>query len=238
VVVVDDHEALSSAGAAFVAEVIDDRPAASIVVATGRTPMGIYAELATRVRENRCDPSGITAIQLDEYLGLEPDDRRSLFGWMRRSFLDPLGIEDERVVRLPRAGDLDEACADVDRSIASRGGLDLAILGLGLNGHLGFNEPPTERAAPTRRVALTPATIEANARYWGTQDDVPTEALTLGLGPLLAARSILLVVSGEAKRPIAHRALEGEVCPEVPASFLQETSGVTVIVDRAAWEDA
>jgi len=237
-IVVDDHDALSGAGAAFVADVIRERPAASVVVATGRTPMGLYADLAARVRAGRCDPSRITAIQLDEYLGLGPDDRRSLFGWMRRSFLGPLGIEDERVVRLPLDGDLGQACVAFDRELEARGGLDLAILGLGPNGHLGFNEPPSEPSAHTRRVRLSPVTIEANARYWGSVADVPTEAVTLGLGPLLSARTILLVVSGEAKHGIVHRALEGPVGPEVPASFLQDAPDVTVVVDRAAWGDA
>jgi glucosamine-6-phosphate deaminase len=241
ILVVDDHDALSRAGAALVADVIDDRPSASIVVATGRTPMGLYGELAGRVRDGRTDASRITVIQLDEYLGLAPNDRRSLFGWMRTSFLEPLSVADERVLRLPLDDDLDAdhdaACAAFDLSLERRGGIDLAILGLGENGHLGFNEPPSEEGSPTRRVALTPATIEANARYWGTVADVPTEAVTLGLGTLLSARTILLMVSGASKRAIVRRALEGPTEPHVPASFLQTTHAqVTVIVDRAAWE--
>ena len=235
--VVEDAERLSRAAADVVAEVIARNPEASVVAATGRTPMGLYAELSGRRRIGTVDPSAITAYQLDEYLGLEADDRRSLLGWMRRSFAEPLGISPDRVRALPVDGDLDAACASVDEELEAGGGLDLAILGLGLNGHLGFNEPPSSADAPTRVVTLSPTTVEANARYWGARDDVPTRAVTMGLRTLLAARAIVLVVSGVDKRTIAHRALEGRIGPDMPASFLRATDAdVTVVVDRAAWE--
>ncbi|MGE5226709.1 MAG: glucosamine-6-phosphate deaminase [Planctomycetaceae bacterium] len=237
IVTVPDAAALAEAGADVVAATIAAAPAASVVVATGTTPMGLYEELAARRRSGLVDTDAITAIQLDEYLGLAPDDRRTLFGWMRRSFLHPLAIEGPRVLRLPLDGDLPAACAAFDRALEARGGIDLAILGLGTNGHLGFNEPPTERWAPTRAVTLTDATIRANARYWGKIADVPSRAVTIGLGPLLSARAILLVVSGAAKHAIVRAALEGPVGPEVPASFLRESGAeVTVVVDHAAWE--
>jgi glucosamine-6-phosphate deaminase len=237
--VVEDADALSRAGADLVADTIAANPTASVVAATGNTPMGLYAELSARRRSGLVDTGRVTAFQLDEYLGLEPEDRRSLFGWMRRSFLAPLEIGEERVVRLPLDGDLEGACAAFDRALEARGGVDLAILGLGSNGHLGFNEPPADPGAPTRVVDLAPATIDANAHYWGDAADVPTRAVTMGMRQLLSSRAILLVVSGERKRAIAHRALEGPVGPEVPASFLQDAGAdVTVIVDRAAWGDA
>jgi glucosamine-6-phosphate deaminase len=237
ILVVDDPAALARAGADVVAGAIEATPSASVVVATGTTPMGLYEELASRGRAGLVDPDAITAIQLDEYLGLAPEDRRTLFGWMRRAFLEPLAIEDARVLRLPLEGDLVVGCAAFDRGLEDRGGVDLAILGLGQNGHLGFNEPPADRWAPTREVRLTDVTIEANARYWGEVADVPTRAVTIGLGPLLSARTILLVVSGAAKHAIVHAALEGPVGPEVPASFLRDAGAeVTVVVDRAAWE--
>jgi glucosamine-6-phosphate deaminase len=234
--VVEDADELGRVGADLVAEVIAKTPAASIVAATGRTPMKLYATLAARHRAGVLETTPLTAVQLDEYLGLEPGDRRSLFGWMRRSFLDPLGVHDERVIRLPLDGDLDEGCAAFDRALDARGPLDLAILGLGPNGHLGFNEPPSGPASPTRAVELSPITINANAGYWGAAEDVPPTAVTMGMRHLLSARSIVLLVSGVGKRAIVHDATEGPVGPEVPASFLRECDGdVTVIVDRAAW---
>ena len=155
-------------------------------------------------------PRAITAVQLDEYLDLKPGDGRSLFGWMHRSFLEPLGVGDERVIRLPLDGDLRESCAAYDRSMEARGPLDLAILGLGTNGHLGFNEPPSDPESPTRVVKLSAATLEANGHYWDGSV-VPARAVTMGLHHLLRARTIVLVVSGSSKRTIVHRALEGAV---------------------------
>jgi glucosamine-6-phosphate deaminase len=235
--VVENVDDLGRLGADLVAGVIAARPSATVVAATGRTPVGLYAELAARRRAGLLDTKGITAMQLDEYLGLEPDDRRSLIGWMRRSFLEPLGVGDERVIRLPLAGDLDEACAVFDRSLEARGGLDLAILGLGPNGHLGFNEPPSHPESPTRMVELSPATISANAGYWGAPADVPARAVTMGMRQLLSARTIVVVVSGAAKHEIVHAAVDGPVGGDVPASFLQEADAdVNVVADRAAWD--
>jgi glucosamine-6-phosphate deaminase len=233
--VVEDADELGRVGADLVAEVIAAAPTAAIVVATDRTPIGLYAELAARRRSGVLETTGISAVQLDEYLGLELDDRRSLSGWMHRSFLEPLGVTDERVIRLPLDGDLEESCAAFDRGLEARGALDLAILGLGRNGHLGFNEPPSHAGSSTRRVELSSSTREANARYWDGAD-VPATAVTLGMRHLLSARAIVLVVSGSSKRTIVHRALEGPVGPAIPASFLQQAGGdVNVIVDRAAW---
>jgi glucosamine-6-phosphate deaminase len=233
-----DADAAGRTAADLVSTVISAHPTASVVAATGRSPEALYAELAARRDAGRLDTSRITAIQLDEYLGLERDDRRSLFGWMHRCFIAPLGIPDERVVQLPLVGDLAAAGAAFDRDLAARGGVELAILGIGHNGHLGFNEPPADADSATRRVELSPSTIEANASYWGDVADVPTAAVTLGLAPLLAARTIVLVVAGRSKREILARALDGPVGPDVPASLLRRAPGdVTVIADRDALGD-
>jgi glucosamine-6-phosphate deaminase len=236
--VVDDAAGLSRAGADLVTRLVHADGPVTVVPATGETPVGMYAELAARRARGDLDTSGVSVVQLDEYLGLAPDDRRALFGWMDRAVLEPLAIDPGRVERLPTDGDLEVACAALDRSLVARGGIDVAILGLGVNGHLGFNEPPSDAASVTRTVELTPATIAANARYWGAERDVPTSAVTLGLRPLLDARAIVMLVSGASKREIVHRALEGPVREDVPASFVRQARGtVTVIVDRAAWED-
>jgi len=234
--IVDDYDALSRAGAALMADLIAAKPAASIILATGETPMGVYREVAALRQRDQLDASRLRIFQLDAYMGLGPDDRRSLYGWMRRSFLDPLGVPDANVVRLPGdAPDPEAACAAYDAAVGAAGGIDLAVLGLGPNGHLGFNEPPVAAAAPTRVVALTPASVESNARYWGGPDDVPCYALTAGMSVLLAARHTLLVVSGAHKRAILHRAVEGPITPDVPASYLQQADNVTILADKAAW---
>ncbi|HJQ14445.1 MAG TPA: glucosamine-6-phosphate deaminase, partial [Anaerolineales bacterium] len=205
-------------------------------VATGNTPMGMYIELAQRRLRDQLDTSRLRVFQLDAYLGLAPNDHRSLFNWTRRSFIEPLGIAEANVVRL--AGDASnpwEACRCYEAAVRDAGGFDISILGLGPNGHLGFNEPPSSPDAPTRVVDLTPESIESNARYWGGEEQVPPQALTCGMDLLLAARQTLLLVSGAHKYQILHRVIEGTQTPDVPASYLQSAPNVTVLADRAAW---
>jgi glucosamine-6-phosphate deaminase len=236
-VVTEGAGTLARTAADLFARVVAETPAANATVATGRTPVATYAELAARRDAGVFDPSSIVVWQLDEYLGLEPGSKRSLFGWMREAFLEPLHIGEDRTMRLPTdAEDLDAACAAHDRALAEAGGLDLALLGVGVNGHLGFNEPPSAGDTPTRVVALTEQTRAANATYWHGAA-VPTHAVTMGLRPMLSARTVLLLASGPSKREIVHRMLEGPVDPNVPASAIREAPGdVTVIVDRAAWD--
>jgi glucosamine-6-phosphate deaminase len=234
-VVVDDYEALSQAAADAIAATLRRRPDALLLLATGDTPMGAYRELAARRGRGELDTSRVRAAQLDEYAGLGNGDRRSLYGWMERSFLEPLGVTAERAIRLDAALPPDVACRAYDAAVAAAGGFELAVLGLGPNGHLGFNEPPIERDAPTRLVPLTPESVRSNARYWGDEDDVPREALTCGLATMLEARQILLVVAGAHKREILRRTLSPPPTADVPASWLQQATGdVVVLADREA----
>jgi glucosamine-6-phosphate deaminase len=235
-VVVSDYDALSQAAADSIAATLARKPDALLLLATGDTPMGAYRELAERRLRDVLDTSHLRAAQLDECAGLGgPDDRRSLYGWMQRSFLGPLGVTAERTIRLDASLPPDVACREYDAAVAAAGGFELAVLGLGPNGHLGFNEPPIERDAPTRLVPLTPASIRSNARYWGDEDDVPRMALTCGLATLLEARQILLAVSGPHKREILRRTLTPPPTADVPASWLQQASGdVVVLADHDA----
>jgi len=199
--------------------------------------MGMYIELAQQHLRGLLDTSRLRVFQLDAYLGLAPDDRRALFSWTRRSFIEPLGIAAANVVRL--AGDAPdpwEACRAYDAAAREAGGFDISILGLGPNGHIGFNEPPSAPDASTRVVDLTPESIASNARYWGGEDQVPHQALTCGMDLLLAARRTLLLVSGAHKHQILRRVMEGPQTPDVPASYLQSASNVTVLADQAAWQ--
>jgi glucosamine-6-phosphate deaminase len=236
VTIVDDYEAVSLAAADLIASAIAARPDAAVVVATGNTPMGASQELARRQAQGQLDASRLRIFQLDAYLGLAPDDRRSLYGWMLRSFIGPLGIPEQHVVRLPGdAPDPQAACRSYERAVQAAGGFDLSILGLGPNGHLGFNEPPCGPADLTRLVDLTPESVVSNGPYWGGEEHVPRQALTCGMDLLLAARQTVLIVSGAHKRAILRRTVAPPPTPEVPASFLQQAAGVTVVADRAAW---
>jgi glucosamine-6-phosphate deaminase len=234
-ILTEDYEALCQSGADYLAEVIAAKPDAAVVFATGETPMGIYRELAARHKSGGIDAARLRVFQLDEYLGIPPDDHRSLFRWMERALIDPLEIPSANVVRLfADPSDPGPACRAYDEAVRGAGGFDLAVLGLGPNGHLGFNEPPSKPDSTTRTVELAEESIESNARYWGRRDRVPRKAITAGMDVLLNARRTLLVVSGEHKRGILQRALEGPVAPEVPASYLQQVPDSTVLADRAA----
>ncbi len=234
-VVERDYPTLSRAAAEVVTDLLMAKADARLVVATGETPLGLYRNLADRKVRGQIDTSRLRIFQLDEYLGLTLDDSRSLYRWMREVFLEPLAIRDHQVTRLPGdAPNPTAACRAYDHEVEQAGGYDLAILGLGRNGHLGFNEPPSDHDAPTRVVTLSPETVHSNARYWGGEDRVPRRALTAGMKQLLAARRVLLLVSGRGKRAMLARTLEGPETPHVPASFLQRAEHVTVITDRDA----
>jgi glucosamine-6-phosphate deaminase len=233
--VVADADALAVTGAGLVADAIREEPEMTILAATGETPMGIYARLADVARRGELDTSRLHVAQLDEYAGVARADRRSLFGWMRGAVLEPLGIHGDRTVRLDgEAADLGAACRAYDAAVAGLGGIGLAILGLGPNGHLGFNEPPSPAGAPTRPVPLAPESVESNARYWGSADEVPRLALTAGMSTILGARRVLLVVSGAHKRPIVARLLGSNPDPRLPASHLHAHPAAILLADRAA----
>jgi glucosamine-6-phosphate deaminase len=237
--VTDEPDEVARGAAADVLEVVRRTPGAAILFAVGDSTSPLYAELAEHRRTGALDASAMRAVQLDEYVGVAPADAHSLFRWLEREVTGPLAITPERIVDLRGdAADLDAECERYELAVRDVGGIDLAVLGLGLNGHLGFNEPPSAADAPTRTVKLTEQSLATSAGYWGGRERVPRVAVTAGMRVILAARDIVLVVTGERKSAILHRALDGEISPEVPASFLREHPRVRVYADRAAWEGA
>ena len=238
-IVTDNPTVTSRTVASAIQQAIRRTPDLVFIPATGNSPMGAYARLAKVVRrESSVDLSRVHIFQLDEYLDLPPGDTRLLSGWMERSLIEPLAIPDASVTRFQRdATDPEQMCRAYDQALADAGGAGLTVLGLGPNGHIGFNEPPSGPDEPTRVITLTPESIRSNATYWGGEDRVPRRAVTAGMAQLLAAWQIVLVVSGEGKREILRKTLTGPMTPDVPASFLQGASNVTVVADRAAWGD-
>jgi len=202
------------------------------VLPTGNTPLGFYAACVRRGPASRIAKARF--VQLDEYLGIAADDRRLLSGWLDRAFLGPLGIGRERVVAFDACAESpDREAARVERSVRESG-IDLAILGLGPNGHLGFNEPGSAFDSITRWVSLSPGSIASNAVYWGGTSEVPARAFTLGLGTLATARATILLVSGAHKAGILRRVIEEEPSSAVPATCLRAFRNCTLIADRAA----
>lgn len=229
-----DQEALARAAADLVAEALATRPTAALVFPTGATPRPLFRELVARARRGEVRFDRCRIFCLDDYYPLPPDDPRSCFHELRTALLDPLGIQPGQVHRLPPPGEtIAAACAAYEAAIVAAGGIDLAVLGLGLNGHLGFNEPGSTVDSRTRVVALQPDTVRRNAqRVGGTL--LPDHGITMGIATLLEARKLLLLVTGEEKAGILARALREPVGPAVPASFLRLAADATVLADLAA----
>jgi glucosamine-6-phosphate deaminase len=206
-------------------------------LATGRTPMALYAELVRLHRDEGLSFEGVTTVNLDEYEGVDPDDTRSFGAWTRAQLLDAVGIPSERALIPPP--DLAVAaevawCRGFEERLRALGGVDLQVLGIGRNGHIGFNEPGSPRESRTRRVRLAAETREDAAGTWGGLDGVPTHAITLGVATILEARRLRALAFGEGKRDILRRALEEPVGPRVPATFLREHPDARLYADAAA----
>lgn len=235
-IITDDYVSLSRTAADLVCKVVASKPNAVVVFPTGSSPIGLFQELIARRNTGQFDPSHLRVFQMDDYYPVEPSDPRSLYYWLKHELLDPLAIDPAQVVELPgNAADPVAACRHYDQQLSDVGGYDLAILGLGPNGHIGFNDPPAQAADPTRVLNLSQSSIETGVKTWGSRATTPTQAISAGMAQLLGAKEIVLIVSGAHKREILHQSLHGPITPEVPASFLQQTANLTVITDRAAW---
>lgn len=206
-----------------------------IGVATGSSPLGTYANLAEMVQRGELDVSDVTMFALDEYVGLAHSHPESYHSVIHNAVTVPLGLHTSQVhVPDGEADDLAAECADYEHRISAVGGIDLQLLGIGTNGHLGFNEPSSSFASRTRMATLTPQTRADNARFFASIDEVPIHCVTQGLGTILDARSLVLVAQGEAKADAVARSVEGPLSSMCPGSALQLHPDATVVVDRAA----
>ena len=218
-----------------VAGVVARRPDAVLGVATGSSPVGVYAELARRVADGRLDLSGVTAFALDEYVGLPAGHPQAYAAVVARDVTGPLRLDPARVhVPDGAAADLEAAAEDYERALADAGGVDVQLLGIGGNGHIGFNEPTSSFGSRTRMKTLTARTRADNARFFDDPEQVPRHVLTQGVGTILDARHLLLVAWGAGKAEPVARAVEGPLTAFVPASALQLHPQATVVVDEAA----
>jgi glucosamine-6-phosphate deaminase len=206
-----------------------------VVLPTGNTPLGMYRELIARYGQRQDLWQNLRFLALDEYAGLEPDDARLFYGWVSRAFLDPAGVPPQnRLCFNSNAANPHDEIARVDQWLKDNGPIDIAVLGLGTNGHIAFNEPGSAFHQAAHAVTLTQDSITANAKYWGGENHVPKHAYTLGLGQLSAARQTILLVNGAHKATILKRVLHGDISTDVPATYLRQQAGVTILADRAA----
>ena len=230
-----DYDDLSRKAASIIASQVLMKPECVLGLATGSTPIGTYKQLIEWYNKGDLDFSGVKSVNLDEYRGLTRDNDQSYYYFMYNNLFKHININmDCTNVPDGTQPDSDKECSRYEDVIKSLGGIDLQLLGLGHNGHIGFNEPDEEFAKTTHCVDLTQSTIEANKRFFASIDDVPKQAYTMGIGTIMKARKILLVVSGADKAQILHDVLCGPVTPEVPASILQLHSDVIVVADEAA----
>ena len=221
-----------------IARVVREKPDAVLGLATGSSPLAIYAALTEQVRDGALDVGRVSAFALDEYVGIPVEHPESYASVIRREVTDPRHLDPAGgAVPDGRAADLEAAGERYEEAIRAAGGIDLQILGIGANGHVGFNEPTSSFASRTRIKTLTERTRSDNARFFDSADDVPTHCLTQGLGTIMDARELLLVAQGPAKAAAIAAAVEGPVTSMVPASILQHHRRATIMVDEAAAAD-
>ncbi len=234
-IIAEDYDAMSRAAANVIAGYVTSHPDCVLGLATGSTPIGLYGCLVKDYEAGVLSFKDVTSFNLDEYRGLDPQHNQSYRYFMEHNLFSHVDIEAART-HVPDGAcpDAQAACAAYEQAIAEAGGLGLQLLGLGHNGHIGFNEPAPDFPKYTHCVTLTESTINANSRLFDSIDDVPREAYTMGIGTIMAAKEILVVASGADKADIVHRAFFGPVTPDVPASVLQFHPNVTVIVDKEA----
>lgn len=230
-----DYEAMSLEAARLIGAQVRLYPTSVLGLATGSTPIGCYQELIRMHREEGLDFSAITTINLDEYIGLGPDHEQSYRYFMNEHFFSHINIQEEEThVPSGIAEDPDEEAMRYEEMIEMLGGIDLQLLGIGPNGHFGFNEPADFYTAESHRVQLTENTIDANSRFFESREEVPKQAITLGVGQIMKAAKIILLVNGKHKAEALKNSLMGPITPRCPASILQIHPDLTVICDEEA----
>ena len=230
-----DYQEMSRQAANILSAQVILKPDCVLGLATGSTPIGTYDQLVDWYNKGDVDFSQVRTVNLDEYRGLTRANAQSYYYFMHKHLFDRVNIKLENTnVPDGTQEDAEKECARYEALIESMGGVDIQLLGLGHNGHIGFNEPAADFAVTTHCVDLTESTIEANKRFFEKVEDVPTQAYTMGIKNIMQARKVLLIVSGEGKAEINDKVLYRPVTPQVPASILQLHNDLTVVADEAA----
>lgn len=236
IIVTKNYEEMSVKAGEMMAEVINAEPNCVLGLATGSTPVGMYDYLAEKNAEGSLDMSTVSSVNLDEYYPIAPDNDQSYRYFMNKNLFDRVNIDKSRTfVPDGQATDVNAACADYEKKIDELGGIDIQVLGIGRNGHIGFNEPGEELFRYTHLTELTKDTINANSRFFASEDDVPKHAITMGIASVFKAKKIILLASGKSKAEVIARLIKGGIATSCPASLLCLHPDVTVICDEEAY---
>jgi len=235
VIITVNYEEMSKKAAEIVKKQIKEKPNTVLGLATGSTPLGMYKHLIEMYKRGEIDFSNVITFNLDEYIGLSPDHPQSYHYFMFHNFFNHINIKKENV-HIPNgiAEDLEEECRKYEEEIEKAGGIDLQILGIGINGHIGFNEPDESIETKTHVVTLTEKTINANKRFFKSAEEVPRKAITMGLGSIMKAKKIVLLASGKNKAEAIKETIKGQLTTKVPATVLALHPDVTIIIDKEA----
>lgn len=230
------YEEMSSAAADEIAELIELKPCSTLGLATGSTPVGMYRQLVRRYERGELDFSSVTTFNLDEYYPISPKNSQSYYYFMHEIFFDHVNISPDRI-NIPNgsAPDPIAECRAYEDKLTANGFIDLQVLGIGQNGHIGFNEPDGCLYASTHITTLTESTISANARFFGDEDEVPKKALTMGMGTILKAKKILLLANGKSKHDAISALLDDRITTAIPATVLKTHPNVILICDEEAY---
>ncbi|MCL6572434.1 MAG: glucosamine-6-phosphate deaminase [Bacillus sp. (in: Bacteria)] len=238
IIEVNDYQQMSKKAAEYIIEKVSTIPNIKLGLATGGTPIGTYKNLVADHQQNGTSYELVTVFNLDEYIGLSSENEKSYRYYMNDLLFNHIDINNANT-HVPHGDieDVQKECTRYEQLMAKHGGIDLQILGIGANGHIGFNEPGTSFNSKTHIVNLAPSTIEANARYFDEVEDVPTKAITMGISTIMKSKEILLLISGKTKKGALSNLLNGHVDERFPASVLKSHPNVTIIADKAAVAD-
>ena len=236
VIVCESYEDMSRRAAKIFAETIVEKPTCVLGFATGSTPLGMYNEFIRMHKEEGLDFSRATSFNLDEYYPISPDNDQSYRYFMEKNLFEHINIP-ASATHVPNGSaiDAEAECAAYDKMIEDFGGIDIQVLGIGVNGHIAFNEPDDALVAATHVTTLTDSTVEANSRFFASENDVPKQAITMGMGTILKARAIVCLITGKDKNDVVKQLLTDKIDPMCPATFLKLHSNVTILCDEDAY---
>ncbi len=235
IIIADDYEDMSKKAANIVRSQVVIKPDAVLGLSTGGTPLGMYKNLIKLYENEEVDFSEISIFNLDEYHNLSKENPHSYYYYMKHNFIEHVNVKTENTY-IPNgmAVNAEEECRYYEKLINDKGGIDLQILGIGVNGHIGFNEPNVNFEADTHMVMLDELTIQSNSRFFGTEEEVPATAISVGIKTILQSRMLVLLANGEKKADAIYKTVKGKICPEVPSSILQLHPNAILIIEKNA----